>query len=184
MSNRRTLEEQIEAAKKEAEQKQKRLKELVQRQNAAERKARNHRLCKRGGKVEGLLPALAILDDEQFDLFVEMCLNTAHTRKVLAELAPPEPAADPNGGDADKPPAEAATQGGGNAAPKPTEAVTQGNVAPTPKAAGTAQNNGANGNHKPAQQNGGGNHNTSTQAANHHGGNANGKPAEASRATG
>ena len=92
MSNRKTLDERIAAAKEEADQKQARLKLLLQQQKTAERKARNHRLCERGGKIESLLPALAKLTEEQFHTFVEKTLLTPHTKRVLDELVPPDTA--------------------------------------------------------------------------------------------
>jgi len=145
MSTRKTLDEKIAAAQKEAEQKQNRLKQLLQEQKAEERKARNHRLCKRGGQVESLLPGLAKLDDEQFQLFVEMCLLTNHTRGVLAELLPPE-----------QPESKTDTaQGGGTAPAKPAPAAANTVTAPAQKQAGTPQNPGANNNGRTAHPNGG-----------------------------
>jgi len=137
MSNRRTLEEKIEAVREEVAQKEARIKELLKQQKAQERKERNHRLCRRGGLVEGLLPELAAITDEQFDTFVEKCLTTPHSRKVLAELASLVPAGetektvDVPHGDGDDP-AQAAT-------------------APAPKPANPAQGGGANVHAKPAQ---------------------------------
>ena len=91
MSTKRTLEEKIAAAQKEAEQKQSRLKTLLQKQKAEERKARNHRLCKRGGIIEKLLPDLIRLTDEQFDDFVEKTLLTGYAEKVIRGLVPSGP---------------------------------------------------------------------------------------------
>ena len=99
MSTRRTLEERIADAQKEAEQKQNRLKELLQEQKKAERKARTHRLCERGGKVESLLPDLARLDDEQFKTFVQKTLLTGFAEKILRQLLPPDAEAEKGGGD-------------------------------------------------------------------------------------
>jgi hypothetical protein len=91
MSNRKTLDEKIAAAQKEAEQKQNRLKLLLQQQKSEERKARNHRLCKRGGLVESRLPRLAELTDEQFDLWMKKALLSGHAEKYLNEILPPPP---------------------------------------------------------------------------------------------
>ena len=108
MSNRKTLDERIEAAKKEAEQKQIRLNELLAQQKAEERKARTHRLCKRGGQVESLLPGLAKLTEEQFHIFVEKTLLTPHTKRILDELLPNDTTADQNVGDTEPQSAETA----------------------------------------------------------------------------
>ena len=92
MSNRKTLDERIEAAKAEVAQKEARVKELLQQQKKKERTDRNHRLCKRGGKVESLLPGLAKLTDEQFETFVQKTLLSGFAEKVLRQLVPAEPA--------------------------------------------------------------------------------------------
>jgi len=97
MSTRKNLDERIAAAKEETEKKQARLKLLMQQQKKEERKARNHRLCERGGKVESLLPSLAKLTDEQFHIFVEKTLLTPHTKRILDELLPHDTTADQNG---------------------------------------------------------------------------------------
>jgi NCAIR mutase (PurE)-related protein len=91
MSTRKTTAEKIKAAKIEKQQAEERIKKLLQEQKAEERKARNHRLCKRGGLVEKLLPDLVQLTDEQFDTFVEKVLLTSHTNRILAWLVPTEP---------------------------------------------------------------------------------------------
>ena len=127
MSNRKTLDERIAAAKEEAEQKQARLKLLMQQQKAEERKARNHRLCKRGGLVESRLPRLALLDDEQFEVWMRKTLLSGFAEKILNEILPP-------------PPAE---QSGGDAEPQSAETAK------------TPQKPVANGNGKPAYHNGG-----------------------------
>ena len=88
MSNRKTLEEKIAAAKAEAAQMEARIKEMLKQQKAQERKERTHRLCKRGGQVESLLPGLARLTEEQFEIFVKKCLLTDHTKRILSELLP------------------------------------------------------------------------------------------------
>ena len=62
-------------------------KQLIQQEKAEERKARNHRLCKRGGTVEKLLPDLITLTDEQFDIFVNRVLLSEQTKRIIAEIA-------------------------------------------------------------------------------------------------
>ena len=153
MSNRKTLDQRIGAALEEIKQKEARYKELLQQQKAADRKARNHRLCKRGGQIESLLPGLAKLTDEQFKNFVDRCLNTSYTKRILSELAPPE-AEHPNDG---------------NAATQPANTEVRSELAPALKSTTTAQNNGVIANSSPAQ--------TTAQP----GANSNGKPVEAAR---
>jgi len=92
MSTRKTTAEKIEDAIIEKQQAEARIKKLLQEQKAEERKARNHRLCKRGGLVEKLLPELSILTDEQFDTFVQKALMSGFAEKVLRSLVPPAPA--------------------------------------------------------------------------------------------
>ena len=103
MSNRKTLEEKLEAARLEKGQAEARIKKLMQEQKAEERKARNHRFCKRGGFMEKLLPDLALLTDEQFETFFKNTTANNYGRKALADLVPPVPAvtAEQSGGDAE-----------------------------------------------------------------------------------
>jgi len=91
MSTRKTTTEKIEAAKLEKQQAENRIKKLLQEQKAEERKVRTHRLCRRGGQVEKLLPDLVRLSDEQFDTFVQKTLLSGYAEKVLRGLVPPEP---------------------------------------------------------------------------------------------
>jgi len=78
--------EKIDGIKEEIEQLKIRQKLLLQQHNAHERKARNHRLCRRGGIVEKLLPDLIALTDEQFDTFVEKALLTGYAEKIIKGL--------------------------------------------------------------------------------------------------
>ena len=71
MSNRKTLEQQIAQAQAEIQQRENRLKELLNKQKDKERKERNHRLCKRMGLIEKYLPDTIPLTDEQFVAFIE-----------------------------------------------------------------------------------------------------------------
>ena len=71
--------EKIEELKKEE-------KKLVQEQSKEVQKQRTHRLCKRGGEVEKLLPDLKTLTEEQFYLFVEKTLLTDSTKRILADI--------------------------------------------------------------------------------------------------
>ena len=79
--------ERIDGIKEEIEQLKNRQKLLQQQHNAQERKARTHRLCRRGGIVEKLLPGIITLTDEQFDTFVEKTLLTGYAERILKGLA-------------------------------------------------------------------------------------------------
>ena len=145
--NRRTLDEQIAQARKELEQKEQRVKDLLGRRRTKEDKARTNRLCKRGGQVEKLLPKLKFITDKQFDTFVEKALLSGYAEKILNEIMP-TPLDELEGG-------TGATDS--TAAPKPAspagnspQASEQGNTPPAQKKADPPHNNGNN--------NGGGNH--------------------------
>jgi hypothetical protein len=79
--------ERIGSIQEEIEQLKTRQKLLQQQHNAQERKARNHRLCRRGGIVEKLLPGIISLTDEQFDAFVEKTLLTGYAERIIKGLA-------------------------------------------------------------------------------------------------
>jgi hypothetical protein len=83
MSTKKTLNEQIEAARTEIRQKENRLKELVQKQKAEERKARTRRLCERAGYLESILPETITLTKEQFQAFLNMTLLNDFARRTL-----------------------------------------------------------------------------------------------------
>jgi hypothetical protein len=57
-AKRRTLDEQIDLATKERDEKNDRIKDLMARKRTREDKARTNRLCKRGGLIEKLHPRL------------------------------------------------------------------------------------------------------------------------------
>jgi len=82
----RTTISKIESIRAEMEELKKEERELLQKHRKEERDARTHRLCKRGGIVEKLLPDLIAFTDEQFDKFIEKTLLTSHTNKIIAEL--------------------------------------------------------------------------------------------------
>ena len=130
MAIRKTLDEKIASAKLEKEQAEARIKKLLQEQKADERKARNHRFCKRGGFMEKLLPDLALLTDEQFETFFKKTAASNYGRNALAELVPSasEPAAADGGTD-----------------------TGQNGVGDAAQTAITPKNNGNNNQHKPAQ---------------------------------
>ena len=115
MANRKNLEEKIAAAKAEAAQIDAHIKQLLHQQKEVERKARNHRLCQRGGQVEKLLPGLAQMNDEQFNTFVQKTLLSGFAAKIIRELLPSESANE---------------QDSGNAAQKSVEATARNSVEP------------------------------------------------------
>jgi alanyl-tRNA synthetase len=91
MSSKKTIDQRIEAKQEEVRQLENQIKQLTQQQRTQERKNRNHRLCKRGGLVEKLLPDLTQLSDEQFETFVDKVLLTNHTTRILAGLVSSQP---------------------------------------------------------------------------------------------
>ena len=48
-----------------------------------ERKARNHRLCKRGGFMESLVPELIAMPDEDAKAFLRLALTSEEARAYL-----------------------------------------------------------------------------------------------------
>ena len=104
----------IEEAMKQLE---KRKKEYLQKDKTAERKARNHRISKRGGFLESILPDIKEFSDEQFEAFMKKTLLTDYAtremNKIKAQNAPPEQPAAP----------ETDGRAAGAAAEKPVEAA-------------------------------------------------------------
>ena len=80
--------EKIASIDEEMQQLANRKKEYIQRERAAERKARNHRICKRGGHLESVLPALINLTDEQFNMFIKRTLLTEYATRELDKIKP------------------------------------------------------------------------------------------------
>ena len=78
MAQKTKLELQIETAQKRIQNEQKRLKQLQNEQAEKDRKARNHRLCKRHGFLESILPGTIALTDEQFETFVKQHIANKH----------------------------------------------------------------------------------------------------------
>ena len=81
-----TIAKQIAKAKEDIKQHENALKLLNSKQKEQERKARNHRLCSRGGWLEGKLPEVITLTDEQYYSFLEKTLFTEHSRRILNGL--------------------------------------------------------------------------------------------------
>ena len=118
--------EKIDSIEEEIAQLRNRQKLLKQQHNKQERKERTHRLCRRGGLVEKLLPDLARITDEQFDIFVDKVLLTPHTERILKGLVPPPP--------------ESVSE------PDVDVSSAQDGEAVAPKPAGAAHNGGTGGN--------------------------------------
>ena len=83
----KSIHEKIQAELERKKQIENEIKRLIQKERAEEKKARTHRLCKRGGIVEKLLPELATFTDEQFDVFLNKVLLTAQTKRIIADIA-------------------------------------------------------------------------------------------------
>lgn len=78
--------ERIANIEEEIEQLRKRQKELKQEHVKKERKDRTHRLCKRGGFFESLVPDTIPLTEEQYQTFLEKTVATEYARRILNEL--------------------------------------------------------------------------------------------------
>jgi len=86
MSTLQNLNSKIEKAQAEMKQKENYLKELKQKQKDAEKKQRNHRLCKRMGHFEKLMPDTIPLTDEQFYSFLEKAVANDYGKRTLANI--------------------------------------------------------------------------------------------------
>ena len=131
MTNRKTLEQQIAQAQAEIQQRENRLKELLNKQKDKERKERNHRLCKRMGLIEKYLPDTITLTDEQFQAFIEETTANDYGRRRLAHIIAQW---------AEKHPSkltEKATLQDNTANAKPAEATSSQSNPGTTKSAGT-----------------------------------------------
>jgi len=83
MAIRKSVDQRILEAQEKITQEQNKLKKLQDQQKEKERKARNHRLCKRHGLIESLLPATATLTDEQFQAFLNEHIANKDGRRML-----------------------------------------------------------------------------------------------------
>ena len=138
--------DRIEKLNDEIAQIKKRQALLRQQHNKQVQKDRTHRLSKRGGLVEKLLPDLSKLNDTQFDSFVEKVLLTGHAEKILRQLVPLAPEhADKRDGNT------GATQNGSTTAGIATGSTVQIESASAPKPAGMIYNSNGGGNGRPTQ---------------------------------
>ena len=86
MSKLENLSTKIEKARAEKLQKENRLKELEQQLKSVEKKERNHRLCKRMGMFESLMPDTITLTDDQFYSFLEKAVANDYSKRTLATI--------------------------------------------------------------------------------------------------
>lgn len=77
----------IEDGKKKIWQLENREKVLRQKLSVEERKARNHRLCKRGGFMESLVPELIAMPDEDAKAFLRLALTSEPAQEFLKKQA-------------------------------------------------------------------------------------------------
>ena len=84
---REELTAEIEDRKKKIRQFENREKMLRQKLSVEERKARNHRLCKRGGFMESLVPELIAMPDEEVKAFLRLALTSEPARDFLKKRA-------------------------------------------------------------------------------------------------
>jgi len=134
MAKRKTVEQQIAEAMEKIKQEQNALKKLQEKQKEQDTKARNHRLCRRHGFLESILPDLINLTDEQYQKFVKQHIANSHGINALekiksqgATITPPKPieaTTQPTNPTTPKPP-EATVQPASPAPPKPPETTLQ-----------------------------------------------------------
>ena len=80
---REELQAEIEDGKKKLRQFENREKIIKQKLSVEERKARTHRLCKRGGFMESLVPELIAMPDEDAKAFLRLALTSEEARAYL-----------------------------------------------------------------------------------------------------
>jgi len=128
------LQQQIEASAKRIQDEQRRLKQLEKQQAERDRKDRNHRLCKRHGFIESLLPDIINLTEEQFQEFVKNNIANKHGIAAIADLMAKN---------ATSTPADTTKQSSQTNTPSPTAPTgTKPPSNPTPAPNGTGQNHG------------------------------------------
>jgi uncharacterized coiled-coil DUF342 family protein len=81
-----TKEERINNIETQIAELVKQRKNIIQAQKAAERKARTHRLCKRGGEIEKLLSGIETLTEEEFKAFANITFLTPFSKGKLAGI--------------------------------------------------------------------------------------------------
>ena len=86
MSTTKTTGERIDTLQEKIQQLENEKKRLLQKQKTDEKKARDHRLCKRGAYLESIVPDTIPLTDEQFYQFLDKTLKTDFARKILTQF--------------------------------------------------------------------------------------------------
>ena len=114
MAEKTKLQLQIEASEKKIQEEQRRYKQLEKKQKELDRKDRNHRLCKRHGFLESIIPDTINITDEQFQTFVKNHIANKHGIAAIANLLG-KPTQSDTAATADTKP-----QNGGSHAPKNT----------------------------------------------------------------
>ena len=84
---REELTAEIEDGKKKIRQYENRSKMLDRRLAIEKRKERNHRLCSRGGYMEGITPELIDMSDEEAKAFLRLILTSETARDFLRKRA-------------------------------------------------------------------------------------------------
>ena len=84
---REELTAEIEEGKKKIRQFENREKIIKQKLSVEERKSRNHRLCKRGGFMESLVPELIAMPDEDAKAFLRLALMSEPAQEFLKKRA-------------------------------------------------------------------------------------------------
>ena len=84
---REELTAEIEEGKKKIRQFENREKIIKQKLSVEERKARNHRLCKRGSFMESLVPELIAMPDEDAKAFLRLALTSKPAQEFLKKRA-------------------------------------------------------------------------------------------------
>jgi hypothetical protein len=108
----KTAAEKLSIVEEQIKELENQKKELLQQQKTAARKARDHRLCKRGAYLESIIPDTIPLTDEQFYQFLDKILKTERTAQILHSMK----AQDSGGNAGAELPKTAQRMNGGNAA--------------------------------------------------------------------
>ena len=82
----KTAEEKLAEKNEKIKRLQKQKQAIISRENAKERKARNHRLCRRHGLLEKFIPRLITLTDAQFEAFIRTGIDTKYGRERIDEI--------------------------------------------------------------------------------------------------
>ena len=84
---REELQVEIEDGKKKIRQLENREKIIKQKLSVEERKARNHRLCKRGGFMESLVPELKTMSEDEGKNFLYHIAKSTEAQEYLKKRA-------------------------------------------------------------------------------------------------